>query len=71
MQKLLNPNHSYNSNYFTGSNGTWKLIGINSEGVRKAKDCVDLFKNVETGEYIEVVRWKVKLMEEEGKIKMI
>lgn len=66
---LLNKDYSYSTLYFEGSAGLWKLIGSKGEG--KAKDAVDTFKNQSTGEYRDMVRWKVANMEKHGKIKGI
>lgn len=43
---------------FTGKNGTWKLIGSKSIGF-KAIETIDTFKNIQTGEYIDVTRGNV------------
>lgn len=64
--KLLNPDYSYNTLYFEGSAGLWKLIGSKGEG--KAKDCIDTFRNQSTGEYRDMVRWRVANMEKQNKI---
>lgn len=65
--KILNPDYSYNTTSFKGSNGTWKLVGTDGSKPR-AKDAIDTFLNTTTKQYLDVERFKVLEMQQKGLI---
>lgn len=66
--KILDQNYYYLTNTFKGENGVWRLSGTQST-THYAKNAIDTFKNIKTGEFIEVERCKVMDMQTKGLIK--
>lgn len=62
---IIDNTYTYIRTTFTGSNGTWTLVGTDGTAYL-AKDAIDTFRNIKTGEYKEVVRCKVKEMQDNG-----
>lgn len=81
MNNIISENGIYISECFKGDNGTWKLIGSESVGETNYQDrnkiwkytsvgkTIDKFKNIHTGDYLDIVRVVVYRMAEQGKIK--
>lgn len=68
MNKIITLKGEYLANSFTGSNGTWNLVGTESDPVsNKPLDALDTFKN-RKGELNTVKRSIVLKLAEEGKI---
>lgn len=78
--KIIDQTGAYLSEYFTGDNGTWRLVGSESSGdteySKKPKQwyestiasTIDEFVNIKTGERIETTRIKVYNKAESGAI---
>jgi len=78
--QIIDQSGSYTATQFTGSNGTWILVGSQSSGdseySRKPINwkqtsvggTVDEFKNKATGEYMSTTRLKVYQAAEAGSI---
>jgi hypothetical protein len=55
---MIDERGCYTEMSFKGKKGTWILIGSKSNGT--ILDTIDTFKCIETGEYIEIERIKIK-----------
>jgi hypothetical protein len=55
---MIDERGCYTETSFKGKKGTWILVGSKSNG--NILDTIDTFKCIETGEYIEIERIKIK-----------
>lgn len=69
MNNVIKPNGEYITTSFTGDKGTWELIGTTSQAGQTPMQVTDEFINRKTWERMEVKRYTVYRMAEEGKIK--
>lgn len=63
---ILAKDGSYNHTAFKGKNGTWRLIGVRSEG----RNIIDIFKS-DRGEYKEIDRRQIPILEANGDIEPV
>jgi len=78
--QIINEQGMYTSLQFTGSNGTWVLVGSESSGDSEYSKTekkwyessigktIDTFRNTKTGERLETTRMKVYKSAESGTI---
>lgn len=59
MNNIIKPNGEYLTSFFNGIQGRYKLTGIKSNPDNKkwgAMDSIDTFKNIDTGEFKDILR---------------
>lgn len=72
MNNIIKPNGEYLTSFFSGEQGRYKLTGTkNNPDSRKwgALDAIDTFKNIDTGEFKDIIRSDVFDKAEKGLIK--